>query len=103
LSIRLSAKTALGEAARGNRQSLERTISSQDEALAWRAGQVDALEKAKIELLNSLQAQAEKLQGISGELGLRNQELAEIHMSRGWRAITKLRAIRDTLRRTLGG
>lgn len=83
-------------------KDLERTISSRDEALAWRAEQVDALEKAKTELLNSLQTQADKLQSISGELGLRNQELAEIHLSRGWRAIMKLRAMRDTLKRILG-
>jgi SAM-dependent methyltransferase len=84
-------------------KDLEGTISSRDEALAWRAEQVDGLEKAKTELLNSLQTQADRLQSVSGELGLRNQELAEIHMSRGWKVIMKLRAMRDTLKRVLGG
>jgi SAM-dependent methyltransferase len=83
-------------------KELERTVSSRDEALAWRAEQVFALEKAKVELFNRLQAQAEQLQEISGELGRRNQELAEIHQSRGWKVLMKLRAIRDRLKGLLG-
>ena len=78
-------------------KDLAQTIGSRDGALAWRAEQVDALEKAKIELLKSLQTQAEQLQATSAELGVRNQELAEIHMSRGWRIVMKLRAVRDGL------
>jgi len=78
-------------------RELERTIASRDEALAWRAEQVDALEKAKIELLGTLQRQAERLQATSAELGLSKQELAEIHMSRGWKIVMKLRTLRDRL------
>jgi O-antigen biosynthesis protein len=78
---------------------LERIVASRDEALAWRADQVDALEKAKIELLNGLQAQAEQLQATANELGLRKQELAEIHGSRGWKVVMKLRAMRDAILR----
>jgi SAM-dependent methyltransferase len=83
-------------------KELERTISSRDEALAWRADQVEALEKAKIELTNQLQAQSAQLQAISGELGLRNQELAEIHLSRAWKVVVRLRAMRDRVKRILG-
>jgi len=83
-------------------QDLERTVASRDEALEWRAGQVDALEKAKIELFNRLQVQAEQLQATNRELGLRKQELAEIHLSRGWRVVRKLRALRDSLKGILG-
>lgn len=74
---------------------LERTVASRDEALAWRAEQVEALEKAKNELFSRLQTQAEQLQATATELGVRRQELAEIHASRGWKLVMKLRAIRD--------
>lgn len=83
-------------------KDLERTLASRDEALAWRADQVDALEKAKTELFNQLQAQAEQLREISGELGMRNQELDEIPMSRGWKVVMKLRAVRDKMKGIFG-
>ena len=83
-------------------RDLERAMASRDEALAWRAGQVDELEKTKIELLRRLQAQADQLQSTQGELGLKKQELAEIHLSRGWRVVMKLRSVRDRLNRIFG-
>ena len=76
---------------------LERSLASRDEALAWRAGQVEVLEKAKTELFNRLQAQAEQLQATSGELAQKQQELAGIHASRGWKFVMKLRAVRDAI------
>jgi SAM-dependent methyltransferase len=84
-------------------QQLALTITSRDEALAWRASQVDELEKARFELGNRVQSQAAQLQAISGELGLRNQELAEIHMSRGWKFVMRLRGVRDKLSLIFGG
>jgi O-antigen biosynthesis protein len=83
-------------------QELERTVTSRDQALAWRAEQVDALEKAKTELLHRLAVQAEQLQAVSVELGSKKQELTEIHLSRGWRLILRLRAVRDKLKGVLG-
>jgi SAM-dependent methyltransferase len=83
-------------------RELERGMSSKDDALAWRAVQVDDLEKAKIELLTRVQAQADQLLVTQNELGVRNQELAEIHLSRGWKMLMKVRAIRDKVKAVFG-
>lgn len=90
------------EWSRGSINELERTIAARDEALAWRATQVDALEQAKIELLTRVHNQAEALMSTQTELGLRTQELAEIHISRGWKLLVKLRAVRLKLTRLIG-
>jgi ubiquinone/menaquinone biosynthesis C-methylase UbiE len=90
------------EWSRGSIQELERTVTVRDEALAWRAVQVDDLEKAKIELLTRVQSQADELLATHNELGLRTQELAEIHVSRGWKLLLKLRAMRDKVKGIFG-
>ena len=66
-------------------------ISDKDEALAWRAKQVDELVKATDELHSRMQAAEARIQ-------LQREELAAIHRSRGWKLILKLRAMRDRLR-----
>jgi SAM-dependent methyltransferase len=81
---------------------LERTLAARDEALAWRAGQVDALESAKIELFSRVQAQAAQLQSMSGELGMRTHELSEIQASRGWKFVMMLRALRNRIKTLFG-
>ena len=63
-------------------------VNQKDEALAWRAGQVEDLE-AKVQRLQLL------LQSTETELSERNRELASVHYSRGWKLVLKLRALRD--------
>jgi SAM-dependent methyltransferase len=71
-------------------------IRQRDEALDWRASQVDALERSNQEL-------AANVQSLQGELGRARQELDEIHQSRGWKWVLKLRALRDRFSGVMGG
>ena len=43
-----------------------------------------------------------ELQAAANELSLRKQELAEIHLSRGWQVVMKLRAVRQRIKGMLG-
>jgi SAM-dependent methyltransferase len=66
-------------------------VRQRDEALDWRKGQVESLERSNEELM----ARARSLQN---DLGHAKQELAEIHQSRSWKWILRLRALRDRFR-----
>jgi SAM-dependent methyltransferase len=66
------------------------TIASNDEALAWRAGQVQTLEREKSGLI-------ETVQSLSGQLSRASEQLDAIHASSGWKFILRLRHYRDRL------
>lgn len=65
-------------------------INDKDEALAWRAGQVDDLMKFTDYLQGELKSAQDEIQ-------LQQDELEGIQESRGWKLILKLRAWRDRL------
>ena len=67
-------------------------IKDKDEALAWRARQVDDL----MEFTNYLQGQ---IQSVLADARQQREKLEEIHASRGWKLLLKLRAVRDKLMR----
>ena len=58
-------------------------LKNKDEALAWRAKQVDELEG--------------RVRAAEEEVRLKRAELAAIRRSKGWRFVLKMRAIRDKL------
>jgi O-antigen biosynthesis protein len=74
---------------------MEQTIASHEEGLAWRAHQVESLEKEKAVLTTHLQ-------NTQRQLGIASQQLDEIHGSRGWKFILKLRHFRDRLKNLIG-
>jgi SAM-dependent methyltransferase len=88
------------EWARGSIRDLEQTIrskdetlASRDEALAWRASQVEDLEIGRAALRAHLEETQERLDQTQQNLGVAVQELAEIHQSRGWKAVLALRKL----------
>ncbi len=83
----------------GHRQatiaSQQASIASQQEALAWRAGQVEFLEKEKGDLIT-------RLESTLRQLGIATGRLEAIHASRGWRIILRMRHYRDVMYRFFG-
>ena len=69
---------------------MEKTIASHEEALAWRAHQVNDLEKEIAALRTSLQ-------NTQHQLGLATEQLDAIYASSGWKFILRIRQIRDRL------
>jgi SAM-dependent methyltransferase len=67
-------------------------IRTKDEALAWRASQVDDLMK----FTDFLQ---DEIRSIQTQVQLQHDELEHIYKSRGWKLLVKLRALRDKLLR----
>jgi len=74
---------------------LENAIKSKDEALSWRTSQVESLEadKTRLEQIH---------RDTSAKLGRVSEELEAIHVSSGWKLILRARSIRATIRRLLG-
>jgi ubiquinone/menaquinone biosynthesis C-methylase UbiE len=66
------------------------TIGSHEEALKWRAEQVQFLEHEKADLIARLTATSAELSRIS-------EQLEAIHASSGWKLILRLRHLRDKL------
>jgi ubiquinone/menaquinone biosynthesis C-methylase UbiE len=66
------------------------TIGSHEEALRWRAEQVQFLEHEKADLIARLNA-------TSAELSRVSEQLEAIHASSGWKLILRLRHLRDKL------
>ena len=76
---------------------LEKTIKANEEALAWRAAQVDELAIGKEYWERESATLTTQLQNTQRQLAAATDTLAGIYASRGWKAILKLRSIRDTL------
>jgi SAM-dependent methyltransferase len=74
---------------------LENSIKSREEALSWRASQVQSLEAEKSRLENMHRETSAKLARVA-------EELEAIHVSSGWKLILRARSIRESLRRLLG-
>ncbi len=71
---------------------LKATIGSHEEALAWRAGQVESLEKAKAILLQSLETTAARLGTVANSF-------EAIQASSGWRFVLRVRNYRESFLR----
>ena len=69
------------------RDDLQKQVIQRDEALAWREGQVEVLEREKRELLEGIESARKESAGL-------REELAKIHASRSWRVLSKLRSFR---------
>jgi len=67
-----------------DREKLQTQLAQRDEALTWRAGQVDVLEREKKELLDGIESVRRDAAGL-------REELASIHASRAWRLISRLK------------
>ena len=65
-------------------------VYQRDEALEWRRTQVEALEREN-------QEHAARVNTLQEQLGQARQELEEIHQSRAWKLVLKLRALRNRL------
>jgi SAM-dependent methyltransferase len=78
--------------------SKDRESQSLRQELAWRESCVQELEKTVAARAGVIAQQAKELEIVSTELGLRRHELEEIHQSRGWKLVLKLRAVRDRLK-----
>ena len=74
------------------RDVLRKDLSQRDEALEWRAHQVEVLEGEKRELIVGMES-ARK------EAAVLREELAGIHATRWWKWMVKLRALREWVRR----
>jgi ubiquinone/menaquinone biosynthesis C-methylase UbiE len=74
------------------RHVLRKDLNQREEALAWRAHQVNELEREKRELVQGMES-ARK------EAAVLREELDGIHATRWWKWILKLRALRDRLSR----
>jgi O-antigen biosynthesis protein len=72
-------------------QGLRGTVAGNEEALAWRAHQVEEMEKEKAALQSNLQSTQRRLAVVT-------EQLEAIHASRGWKFILRLRAIRDRMK-----
>src|SRR6185295_2319692 len=83
----------------GRATELEKTIASRDEALTWREQQVAELEKAKSFWQQESASLNLNLQNTQRQLSVATDTLAGIYASRGWKFITRLRRMRDTLTR----
>jgi ubiquinone/menaquinone biosynthesis C-methylase UbiE len=68
------------------RELVQEKVDQRDEALAWRAEQVEVLEREKMELLAGIEL-------LQKDTAVLRNELAKIHGSRSWRLITKLRSL----------
>jgi chromosome segregation ATPase len=78
--------------------SQQNTITSHEQALVWRAGQVSELERAKEHWERESASLAAQLQNTQRQLRVASDTLAGIYESRGWKFIMKLRSIRDAFR-----
>jgi hypothetical protein len=74
---------------------MEKKIESDQQALAWRAEQVDDLQAGKDYWERESTALRNQLQGTQQQLAVASDTLAGIYASRGWKLIMKLRSIRD--------
>lgn len=74
---------------------LQGHVAQRDEALAWRAGQVETLESDVQGLQLRLKSTEDALKATEHALKARTGELAAVHQSRGWKLVLKLRALRD--------
>ncbi len=77
---------------------LEKAVASQDEALTWRSQQVNELTTAKDYWERESASLRTQLQNTQQQLSVVSDTLAGIYASRGWKLITKLRNIRNTLK-----
>ena len=75
--------------------SKDETIGSHEKALAWRAEQVEFLEREKVQLIGHVQHTAQKLDTVSSEL-------EAIKASRSWQWILRVRRYRNMIRGVLG-
>jgi hypothetical protein len=76
---------------------LETKVAGQAEALEWRAQQVDVLSAGKEHWEGVSAARAIELETTRDELKAANRTIEKIYDSRGWKLLTKLRRIRDTI------
>ena len=65
-------------------------VDQRDEALRWRAGQVEVLEREKSELIEGIKTVRDDFQAAK-------QELDDIHASRSWKIIAALRRLRKRI------
>jgi O-antigen biosynthesis protein len=72
------------------RDAFQKKLHQRDEALTWRAGQVEVLEREKKDLLKGIDAARRESESL-------REELAVIHGSRSWKLLSKLRALRGKL------
>jgi O-antigen biosynthesis protein len=71
--------------------ALRQQVEQRDEALEWRADQVEVLEREKTELTFGIEAIRKDLESSRGEL-------EAVHASRAWKVVVALRRLRDRFR-----